>query len=251
MTGFLPDHIRAEVRASPNFGPRRDVSRASMLVLHYTGMPTGELAESWLCNPASEVSSHYIVHEDGRIVQMVREADRAWHAGKSSWHGRTDINSLSVGIEIVNPGNLAEHPPFSAVQIEAVIDLCRDICARLSILPDMVLAHSDIAPGRKIDPGPAFPWEQLADAGVGRMPVMGDWPDVDPIAEGDAGLHVERLQSMLQMCGYGIEITGLFDPFMRQVVQSFQLHYRRSLADGVADAQTQALVAALVPQRTA
>ncbi|RVB35775.1 N-acetylmuramoyl-L-alanine amidase, partial [Mesorhizobium sp. M7A.F.Ca.CA.001.16.1.1] len=105
MSGFLPDEPRAEVRVSPNFGPRRETPRPDMIVLHYTGMATGAGAEAWLCDPASEVSSHYLVHENGHIVQMVRESDRAWHAGKSSWFGRADINSCSVGIEIVNPGH--------------------------------------------------------------------------------------------------------------------------------------------------
>lgn len=246
MSGFLPDYSAAEVRVSPNFGPRRDVSRASMIILHYTGMRSGELAESWLCDPASEVSSHYLVHEDGRVVQMVRETDRAWHAGKSSWHGQTDINSRSIGIEIVNPGNLADHPPFSGIQIDAVIRLCRDICARLGIGPSHVLAHSDVAPGRKIDPGPAFPWEALAAAGVGSLPCLDGWPDAPPIAFGDVGEGVERLQSMLQMCGYGIEITGVFDISTKAVVEAFQLHFRRIRADGVADAETQALLTAML-----
>src|SRR5918994_2045521 len=106
----------AEVRVSPNFGPRHGVSRPDMIVLHYTGMETGQAAEARLCDPASEVSSHYLVHEDGRIVQMVRESDRAWHAGKSSWRGATDINSRSIGIEIVNPGHEFGYPEFPKVQ---------------------------------------------------------------------------------------------------------------------------------------
>jgi len=246
MSGFLPDYAGAEVRVSPNFGPRRDVEGPSMIILHYTGMRSGELAESWLCDPASEVSSHYLVHEDGSVVQMVREADRAWHAGKSSWHGQTDINSRSVGIEIVNPGNLADHPPFFEVQIASVIALCRDICARNTITDEFVLAHSDIAPGRKIDPGPAFPWDVLSAAGVGRLPAVAAWPDVAPIRKGDSGESVERLQSMLQMLGYGVEINGAFDAATHVVVEAFQLHYRRNQVDGIADAETQALISSLV-----
>ncbi|TJV13499.1 MAG: N-acetylmuramoyl-L-alanine amidase, partial [Mesorhizobium sp.] len=122
MSGFLPDEPSAEVRVSPNFGPRRET--VDMIVLHYTGMETGAGAEAWLCDPASEVSSHYLVHEDGRIVQMVRESDRAWHAGKSSWFGRSDINSCSVGIEIVNPGHSLGYRNFPKRQIDALIGLC-------------------------------------------------------------------------------------------------------------------------------
>ncbi len=113
MKAFESNHLRAEVHASPNFGHRKDGKRPSLLVLHYTGMETGEAAEGWLVNPASEVSAHYIVHEDGRIVQMVPESERAWHAGQSSWKGETDINSSSIGIEIVNGGPLLGFPEFA------------------------------------------------------------------------------------------------------------------------------------------
>ncbi len=248
MTGFIADHVGAEVRVSPNFGPRRDVSRPDMIILHYTGMETGESAEAWLCNPESEVSSHYLVHEDGRVVQMVRERDRAWHAGRSSWHGATDINSRSIGIEVVNPGNLADHPPFAEPQIEAVIGLCRDLCARQGISPHHVLAHSDVAPGRKIDPGPAFPWERLARRGVGVMAEDVDPFPFEPLAIGAEGERVELVQSMLGLYGYGIEISGSFDDWMATVVRSFQLHFRRQRADGIVDGETFAILTALLRQ---
>ena len=153
MTGFATEHDGADVRVSPNFGPRLERMTPDLILLHYTGMVSGEAAEAWLCDPASEVSAHYLVHEDGRIVQMVREQDRAWHAGKSSWHGRTDINSCSVGIEIVNPGHVLGYREFPKGQIEAVIALCRGIAKRHAIAPERVLDHSDVAPGRKDDPG--------------------------------------------------------------------------------------------------
>lgn len=246
MSGFTADFAGAEVRVSPNFGPRRDVSRADMIVLHYTGMETGEAAEGWLCDPTSEVSCHYLVHEDGRVVQMVREADRAWHAGRSSWHGATDINSLSIGIEIVNPGPLAGHPPFAEAQIEAVSALCLDVSTRLDIPKERILAHSDVAPGRKVDPGPAFPWEQLHARGIGHLPARVQIAAVDPIAPGEEGAQVECVQSMLNLYGYGIEITGRFDAWTRTVVEAFQLHFRRRKVDGVVDAETHALLTALV-----
>jgi N-acetylmuramoyl-L-alanine amidase len=246
MSGFVADHVGADVRVSPNFGPRRDTSRADMIILHYTGMESGEAAEAWLCNPASEVSSHYLVHGDGRIVQMVREADRAWHAGRSSWHGATDINSRSIGIEIVNPGLLAAHPPFEAAQVSAVIALCRDICARLDIDPRRILAHSDVAPGRKVDPGPAFPWEVLHAAGIGYLPGPVEVESRAPLCPGETGEAVEHVQSMLHLCGYGIEITGVFDEASRAVVEAFQLHFRPLRVDGVVDPETHALLTALV-----
>ena len=169
MSGFAPDHAGAEVRPSPNFGPRIGYAAPDMIILHYTGMETGQAAEDWLCDPAGQVSSHYLVHEDGRIVQMVRERDRAWHAGKSSWRGVTDINSCSVGIEIVNPGHALGYRDFPKPQIDAVIELCRGIVARHAIVRERVLAHSDVAPGRKIDPGERFPWRRLAKAGIGHF----------------------------------------------------------------------------------
>lgn len=238
MSGFAPDHPGADVRVSPNFGPRRDGMAPDCIILHYTGMETGQAAEAWLCTAESEVSSHYLVHEDGRIVQMVRESDRAWHAGRGSWKGRSDVNSFSVGIEIVNPGPLAGFPDFPDVQIEAVALLCRDICARLSIPPERVLAHSDVAPGRKIDPGERFPWAHMAQLGVGHhvepAPISGG----RFLSSGDRGEPVEAFQSMLSLYGYALEINGLFDEDTRVAVEAFQRHFRPARVDGVADRST-------------
>ena len=238
MSGFPPDHAGAEVRVSPNFGPRREVSAPDMIVLHYTGMETGPAAEAWLCDPASEVSSHYLVHEDGRIVQMVRESDRAWHAGKSSWRGVTDINSCSVGIEIVNPGHTLGYRAFPRRQIEAVIALCAGICSRHGVPPERVLAHSDVAPGRKVDPGEKFPWRALAEAGIGRFVSASPIRRSAALGPGDAGPAVEEVQSMLALYGYGIDITGRFDRQTETVVAAFQRHFRPRRVDGLADGST-------------
>jgi len=238
MSGFLPDEPSAEVRVSPNFGPRRDTPKPDMIVLHYTGMPTGAGAEAWLCDPASEVSSHYLVHENGHIVQMVRESDRAWHAGKSSWFGRTDINSCSVGIEIVNPGHSLGYPGFPQRQIEAVIGLCKGIAARHAIPATRVLAHSDVAPGRKIDPGEKFPWAALFKAGVGHLVPAAPIRRGTALKPGDSGADVEALQSMLTLYGYGVEISGVFDHQTQIVVEAFQRHFRPRLVDGLADGST-------------
>jgi len=238
MSGFLPDYLGAEVRVSPNFGPRRDGMRPEIIMLHYTGMETSASAESWLCDPVSEVSSHYLVREDGSIVQMVRESDRAWHAGKGSWRGRTDINSCSIGIEVANPGHAYGYPDFADIQIEAVITLCRDITSRHSIRPERVLAHSDTAPGRKVDPGEKFPWARLHAAGVGHFvepsPVRGG----RFLSAGERGEPVEALQSMLTLYGYGAEINGSFDATTQAVVAAFQRHFRPERVDGVADRST-------------
>ncbi len=238
MSGFAPDHRGADVRVSPNFGLRSGVAGPDMIVLHYTGMETGAAAEGWLCSPGSEVSSHYLVHEDGRVVQMVRECDRAWHAGKSFWQGATDINSRSIGIEIVNPGHANGYRNFPKRQIAAVIGLCRGIIDRHAVPPPRVLAHSDVAPGRKVDPGERFPWGQLAGAGVGHFVApyrSGGRPVLGP---GDRCDAVEELQSMLSLYGYGIDITGLFDDATGVVVAAFQLHFRPRRVDGLADRST-------------
>ncbi|MFI0843392.1 N-acetylmuramoyl-L-alanine amidase [Mesorhizobium sp. IMUNJ 23232] len=240
MSGFSPDHPGAAVRASPNFGERREGLQPEIIILHYTGMATGAGAEDWLCNPASEVSSHYLVHEDGRIVQMVREADRAWHAGKSFWRGVTDINSQSIGIEIVNPGHQLGYTAFPPRQIASVSALCQGIVARHGIRPEMVLAHSDVAPGRKIDPGEKFPWALLARAGVGHFVRPARHRSGPDLREEDVGggEGVERLQLMLSRYGYGIEVTGCYDKATATVVAAFQRHFRPSKVDGVADRAT-------------
>ncbi|ESZ59890.1 N-acetylmuramoyl-L-alanine amidase [Mesorhizobium sp. L103C131B0] len=246
MSGFPPDEPSAEVRVSPNFGPRRETLRPDMIVLHYTGMATGAAAEAWLCDPASEVSSHYLVHEDGRIIQMVRESDRAWHAGASSWFGRRDINSCSVGIEIVNPGHLLGYSAFPKRQVEAVIGLCLGIIERHSITAQRVLAHSDIAPGRKIDPGEKFPWNALFAAGVGHLVPAAPVRRGAVLKAGDTGAEVEALQSMLALYGYGVEISGVFDRQTEIVVEAFQRHFRPRRVDGVADGSTSSTLQSLL-----
>lgn len=238
MSGFAPDHAGAEIRVSPNFGVRRDDRRPSLVILHYTGMASGEAAEAWLCNTESQVSCHYIVHEDGRIVQMVREADRAWHAGKGSWRGDADINSSSIGIEIQNPGHGPSYADFPDKQIEAVIDLCRSIATRHAIRPQCFLAHSDVAPRRKVDPGEKFPWARLHVAGVGHHVAPHDIGDDAGLLVGAEGPEVEKLQSMLALYGYGIEITGVFDEWTGAVVEAFQRHFRPRRVDGIADRST-------------
>ena len=201
-------------------------------------METGEAAERFLASAEAGVSAHYLVHEDGRIVQMVAEANRAWHAGKSFWKGETDINSVSIGIEVVNPGPLRDLPPFAEAGIEATIALCRDIATRHEIPSEGILAHSDVSPGRKIDPGEKFPWRRLQEAGVGH------WVEPEPISggrflsAGDMGQPVEALQSMLALYGYGLPVDGTFGPETEIAVAAFQRHFRPERVDGVADVST-------------
>ena len=215
---------------SPNVNDR--TLPVSMLVLHYTGMETGRAAIDRLADPAAKVSAHYVVEEDGTIIAMVDEAMRAWHAGLSYWRGITDINSASVGIEIVNGGHDFGLPDFPDVQISAVIALSREIIARHGIRPENVVGHSDIAPGRKIDPGEKFPWERLAREGVGL------WPGGAKLAAPDE----IRAATLLASIGYNPDLP------LRLVLVEFQRRYRRALFDGVLDAETMGLIEAVAEQ---
>jgi len=238
MSAFVPDFSGADVVVSPNFGERRAGNALDMIVLHYTGMPTAEAALTWLTVPQSEVSCHYFVFEDGRIAQLVPEASRAWHAGASFWKGETDSNSRSIGIEIANPGHDGGLPDFPAVQIEAVVRLCRDIASRHGIAAEMVLAHSDIAPVRKVDPGERFPWAVLAAAGVGHYVLPAPIAGGRFFQRGDAGPPVEALQAMLALYGYDAPVSGEFCARTEGDVAAFQRHFRRERVDGIADFST-------------
>jgi N-acetylmuramoyl-L-alanine amidase len=231
---------------SPNRGERRGHGRPNCLILHYTGMPTGEAALMALTDPASEVSAHYLVWEDGSIDQLVAESHRAWHAGKSWWNGKSDLNSASIGIEIVNPGHDGGLPPFPDRQIEATIALTRDIVARWTIAPKRVLAHSDVAPARKRDPGEAFPWAKLWQGGVGHWTKPAPLTGSALFAHEEEGPPVRAIQAMLALYGYGVEITGVYDRQTRQAVAAFQRHFRPERVDGETDASTVATLRALI-----
>ncbi|GEP04150.1 N-acetylmuramoyl-L-alanine amidase [Methylobacterium oxalidis] len=222
---------------SPNHGERLGPP-PDMLILHYTGMETASGALQRLANPVAEVSAHYFVFEDGRVVQMVPEGRRAWHAGAAAWKGERDVNSRSIGVEIAHPGHAGGLPPYPDAQIEAVIALGRDIAARWRIPPERVLAHSDVAPERKEDPGEVFPWDRLARAGLGHHVPAAPLRDGRFFAQGDAGQPIEALQAMLGLYGYDLPVTGLFDARTHAVVTAFQRHFRQARVDGVADAST-------------
>ena len=228
--------VAVKIFPSPNHGERKTPPDA--IILHYTGMESSEAALKWLCNPLSQVSCHYFVRENGKVLQLVPEARRAWHAGRSFWAGETDMNSRSIGIEIVNPGHAGGCPPFPPAQIEATIALCHDIAARHSIMPQRILAHSDIAPGRKQDPGEMFPWDVMHQAGVGHWVAPEKISGGRFLSPGESGQPVEALQAMLAMHGYGATITGGYDAATKAVVEAFQRHFRPAKVDGVADAST-------------
>lgn len=239
-----PDsRFAAKIFPSPNHGERKHRDgmggrRPDMLILHYTGMPVAGEALQWLCNPVAQVSAHYFVFENGHTLQLVPEARRAWHAGVGHWAGETDINSCSIGIEIANPGHPGGLPAYPEAQIAATLALCRDICERWTIPPERVLAHSDIAPGRKIDPGENFPWRRFAEAGVGLFVEPAPLRSGRYLARGEQGQPVEALQAMFAMLGYGVPVSGIFDERLEAVVAAFQRHWRQEKVDGVADAST-------------
>jgi len=251
LTEPQPDSAWASgIQASPNHGERKDGKQPDSLVLHYTGMPDAAGALRQLCNPSAQVSCHYFIFEDGRILQLVPEARRAWHAGVGCWQGERDMNSASIGIEIVNPGHEFGYRAFPDRQMEAVTLLCRDIVQRWRIRPDRIIAHSDMAPARKQDPGELFRWDMLAAAGVGL------WTEPCPIEQGrslqpgDGGEPVESLQEMLSLYGYDLVVSGAFDPATAKVVAAFQRHFRPKIVDGVADPSTIATLRDLIQARS-
>ena len=227
---------------SPNFNERQHP--LDMLVLHYTGMQDGPSALARLREDKEpRVSAHYMVEEDGRVFAIVPEEKRAWHAGRSWWRGREDINSRSIGIEIVNPGHEFGYRAFPDEQIAAVLRLCQEILNRWTIPQYNIVAHSDIAPDRKEDPGELFPWKHFAENGVGL------WPEhqrpepwmMHGAALGDAGMTVEGLQRDLATIGYRIDATPTFTDATAAVVRAFQRRWRSLRITGEGDSETIAL----------
>lgn len=236
---LAPDSLLVTaVLASPNIGERRGQDGPDMIILHYTGMDDGEAAARWLAMERSQVSCHYLVHEDGRIVQLVAERMRAWHAGAGSWRGRVDVNSRSVGIEIVNPGHEHGYRAFPSVQIDRVVALCRDIRTRWDIPGENILAHSDIAPARKQDPGELFPWDQLHREGLGHYVSPSSIRGGRYFGLGDRGEPVAAYQGLLAAYGYEVEATQTFDEATRFATIAFQRHFRPAKVDGIADLST-------------
>ena len=199
-----------------------------MVVLHYTGMRSADEALARMCDPASQVSAHYMIDELGEIYRLVPEERRAWHAGVSFWKGDSDINGCSIGIELVNPGHEFGYRDFPPAQIDAVIGVLDQIRERWDIPDYRILGHSDIAPARKQDPGERFPWQVLAEHGHGlwvtpELPpegVMGP-----PLGEGETGLGVFSLQSALGKLGYNILAGGPYDTETATIVTAFQRHW--------------------------
>jgi N-acetylmuramoyl-L-alanine amidase len=245
-------------KPSPNFDAR--TRPIDLVVLHYTGMQDAEIALARLTDPApvagsypgpwqsddvladaplSRVSAHYVVDEAGQIYSLVPEEHRAWHAGVSSWEGDGDVNARSIGIEIVNGGHDFDLPDFPDAQIESVISLLGDIFERRPELnPKRVVAHSDVAPARKADPGEKFPWKRLADAGVSIWPahVAAPLSTDDPVSD---------VQQQLAFIGYPVTQTGFMDETTKAALIAFQRRFRTTDFSGVLDEETRYLLLAL------
>lgn len=231
--------IRLIEQPSPNSEPRRlDPRRldprlgseVDMLVIHYTGMQSAEAALARLCDPESKVSTHYLIDEDGTVFALVPEAERAWHAGVASWRGEADVNSRSIGIELVNPGHEFGYVSFPNRQIGSLVGLSTRILSRHPIPPRNVIGHSDVAPTRKQDPGELFPWEYLKGYGIGLWPFDG--------AE-IADIPRDKLVRMLARYGYDVA-----EP--EAAIAAFQRHFRPERVDGIADHTTAGRLARLL-----
>lgn len=233
---------------SPNFDDRPIGIKIDMLVMHYTGMRSGDEALARLCDKDAKVSSHYMVHEDGRVIKLVPDEKRAWHAGISCWRGTSSLNDSSIGIEIVNPGHEFGYRPFPGAQMEAVADLAFNIIDKNQIQARNVLGHSDIAPTRKEDPGELFNWKGLASERIGL------WPEVKKIKKphnpvvspGEESLAVASVQKMLADYGYHIKVDGFYGPKSESIVKAFKRHfvpeYVNVVWDNMADARLQKLL---------
>jgi N-acetylmuramoyl-L-alanine amidase len=214
---------------SPNFNERK--LPVSMIVLHYTGMVDGQAALARLCDPVAEVSAHYLIDEDGTIHRLVAEEKRAWHAGKARWRGIEDVNSASIGIEMVNPGHEFGYRPFTEEQIDALVPLVAEIKERHGITRGNVVGHSDIAPMRKQDPGELFPWSRLARV---RLALPRPTKNLMDPGWSDAGFLIA-----LERFGYDVSDK-------LAAVVAFQRRYRPELIDGTIDGECRCILLALL-----
>jgi len=228
---------------SPNHDERPAGQAVDILVLHYTGMKTADEALARLCDPAAKVSAHYTIGRDGRVFAHVPEERRAWHAGVSYWAGERNVNARSIGIELVNPGHEFGYEPFPEAQIASLIDLAHGILKRHPIPSHRVLAHSDVAPARKMDPGELFPWPRLAEFGIGL------WPDKkfsSPAFAGEGDREAVEGAAASDLSQYGYGLPPHADVPLDAVVTAFQRHFRPSDIDGRWDGECADLLSRLL-----
>ncbi len=231
--------LRIRDLSSPNQDDRPPGTPIEMLILHYTGMRSAREAIDRLRDPAAGVSSHYVVDEDGAILRLVPEERRAFHAGVSYWRGHSSLNGRSIGIEIVNPGHEFGYRDFPVLQLAAICDLCLAILARHPIPQRNVVAHSDVAPGRKQDPGEKFDWRGLAANGVGL------WPEDRVQLAGAHIASVNEVRAALADIGYDVARDGAWDSQLAAVLRAFQRHWRQEAITGEADSGTLARLGAV------
>jgi N-acetylmuramoyl-L-alanine amidase len=222
--------------ASPNQDDRPADASIDMLILHYTGMRSAREAVDRLRDPAARVSSHYVVDEDGGVLRLVPEERCAWHAGVSWWRGHTELNRRSIGIEIVNPGHEFGYRDFPVLQMAVVCDLCLGILSRHAIPARNIVAHSDVAPDRKEDPGEKFDWRGLAQNGVGLWPR--DVPDFGTTGAVRDAASLRDVRAALAEIGYRVTPEGALNPALAAVLRAFQRHWRPEAITGQADAGT-------------
>jgi N-acetylmuramoyl-L-alanine amidase len=227
------DELVHRDQPSPNCDARDE--RISMVVLHYTDMPSADAALTRLCDPAAKVSAHYLITEEGEVIRLVDESMRAWHAGMSYWRGKSNVNGASIGIELVNPGHTCGYRPFPDAQIDALVPLLHRIVDEYDIPRANIVGHSDIAPQRKLDPGELFPWDRLAEYRLALPRPMklelGDPFDND----GSFYLALER---------YGYDVSD-----GKKAVEAFQRRWRPEKIDGEIDGQIRAILFQLLLDR--
>lgn len=200
---------------SPNFDERPPSHPITTLIIHYTAMESADQAISWLCNPLSKVSAHYVICEKGKIYQLVEDTFRAWHAGVSSWQGQEALNDRSIGIELAHPG----YGPFPPAQIRSLIILATRLVKKHSLSPSLILGHSDVAPQRKQDPGPCFPWKKLSQQGLGL------WVSHAHLPPKGTPYNLALLKTTLSTFGYGIPLTHTWDQESNNVMKAFIAHF--------------------------
>jgi N-acetylmuramoyl-L-alanine amidase len=227
------DELVHREQPSPNWDERDE--RVSMVVLHYTDMPSAEAAIARLCDPAAKVSAHYVITEEGEVVRLVPESKRAWHAGRSFWRGKSNVNGASIGIELANPGHTCGYRPFPDTQIDALVPLLHRMVQAYDIPRANVVGHSDVAPQRKLDPGELFPWERLAQYRL-ALPRPARLELGDPF-DNDGAFYLA-----LERFGYDIS-DG------KKVVEAFQRRWRPGKIDGEIDGEVRAILFQLLLDR--
>ena len=229
----MSDELVHREQPSPNWDERDE--RISMVVLHYTDMPSADAALGRLCDPAAKVSAHYLITEEGQVVQLVPESKRAWHAGRSFWRGKSNVNGASIGIELANPGHTCGYRPFPDAQIEALVPLLHRIVKTYDIPRANVVGHSDVAPQRKLDPGELFPWERLAEY---RLAL----PRPEKLELGDPFDNDGAFYLALERFGYDVS-DG------KKAVEAFQRRWRPGKIDGEIDGEVRAILFQLLLDR--